>query len=229
MLMQPGVTPFTTLVTATLAAPLVKAAGLPAQLAFTWPAAFVTLTVTVHDDAPAGTCRLVVVMVPAPAVAAVAAAALAQVPPTAAGVATRSPDGSVSTNPTFETAGAPAGLVTVNVSVVVPPSAVVVGLKDLLSVGVVDRTARQLALTPLTTFVTATFAAPLVKAAGLPAQLAFTWPAPFVTLTVTVHDDAPAGTCRLVVVMVPAPAVAAVAAAALAQVPPTAAGVATRS
>ncbi|MGE5064395.1 MAG: hypothetical protein ACM3IG_10040, partial [Myxococcales bacterium] len=108
-------------------------------------------TVTVHDDAPAGTCRLVVVMVPAPAVAAVAAAALAQVPPTAAGVATRSPDGSVSTNPTFETAGAPAGLVTVNASVVVPPSAIVVGLKDLLSVCAVGELANESAASTTST------------------------------------------------------------------------------
>ena len=107
---------------------------MPAQLALTCPALLVTLTVTVQVDAPAGTCRLVVVMVPVPAVAIVAAAALAQVPPTLDGFATRNPEGSESTKPTFDTAGVPAGLLRVNVNTVVPPSAIIGGANALSSV-----------------------------------------------------------------------------------------------
>ena len=93
-------------------------------------------TVTVHDDAPAGTWRLETVMVVAPAVAIVAPTALAQVPPTAGVAAICNPDGNESMNPTLEIAGLPAGLDTVNVNVVVPPVRKVVGENDLVSVGV---------------------------------------------------------------------------------------------
>ena len=72
---QLDTTVFRTLATAErLAAVLVKAAGSPVQSAFNCPAAFVTLTVTVQDEAPAGTCRLLTAIVLAPAVAVVAAA-----------------------------------------------------------------------------------------------------------------------------------------------------------
>src|SRR5512138_1671175 len=107
------------------------------------------LTVTVHEVSPAPTCSPVTVIVPEPAVAVVAAAAFAQVPPTAFGVATTRPEGSVSTKPTLLTAGLPAGLVTVNVSVVTPPMLIVVGLNDLTTVGTSGMTTTQLSCTPL--------------------------------------------------------------------------------
>src|SRR6185369_17904410 len=99
--------------TATFAAALVNAAA--GQLGFACPLAFVTLTVTVHDDAPAGTWRLATVMVPDPAAAVVAAAAFAHVPPRPGVAATLNPEDNVSTKPTVDSAGPPAGFVTVNV------------------------------------------------------------------------------------------------------------------
>src|SRR5439155_4358282 len=101
------------------------------------PGAFVTFTVTVHDEPPAppaGTCRLFTVMTLPPAVTVVAAAALAQVPPTVALARIRL-GGRVSTKPTFDRAGLPAALVTVNVNTVVPPALIVVGENALFSEG----------------------------------------------------------------------------------------------
>ena len=126
-----------------LAEVLVNAGGLPVQSALNCPGAFVTLTATVHDDAPAGTCRLLTAIVLPPAVAVVAAAAFAHVPPTAGGLPTTRPDGRVSVKKTFDTAGLPAGLVTVKVRTVVPPELMVVGKKLFVRVG--PTTTRQLA------------------------------------------------------------------------------------
>jgi len=132
-LTQLGVTLSITLVTVTLADVFVKAVGEARQLALNCPSALVTLTVTVQDVAPAPTWRLDTVIVPA--LATVAAAALAHVPPTAGGLATISPEGRVSTKPTLLTGGAPAGFVTVNVSVVVPAAPMMGGENDLVRIG----------------------------------------------------------------------------------------------
>lgn len=132
---QLGVTPFTALLTVTFPELLVNAGGFPTQLELDCPDAFVTFTVTVHGVAPAGTCRLLTVIVPLPPEVTVAAAAFAHVPPTEGGFATTRPEGRYSVNPTFETAGAPVTFVTVNVKTVVPPALMVVGEKLLVSVG----------------------------------------------------------------------------------------------
>src|SRR4051812_19683335 len=110
------------------------------------------LTVTVQEDAPAGTVSPDTVIVVPAAAAVVAAAALAHVPPTAAGLAICRPEGRLSTKPTLFNAGLPAGLLTVNVSTVVPPELIVVGLNDFVSVGVNDVTVTQLGCTPLARF-----------------------------------------------------------------------------
>jgi len=60
--------------------------------------------------------------------------------------------------------------------------------------GVTPSTARQRAWMPFVTLVTVTPAAVLVKAAGLPVQSGFNCPDAFVTLTVTVQVELPAGT-----------------------------------
>ena len=219
-------TPLVTLVTVTLPAPLVNAVGELAQLGLVCPGWLVMDTVTVHVDAPAGTARLVTVISVPPAAAVVAATALVHVPPTAGGDAISSPDGSESTKPTLVNAGLPAGLLTVNVNVVVPPAEKVVGLNDLVSVGVSVVTMTQLLLTPLVTLVTVTLPGPLVNATGRLVQLGFTCPGLLVMDTVTVQEDAPAGTCKLATVMAVPPAAAVVAATALVQVPPTAGGAA---
>ena len=117
-----------------LPGPLVKAAGLAAQLALFCPATLVTCTVTVQADGPAGTLTLLIVMALPPAGAEVAAALLAQVPPTLAGLATRRPVGSVSTKEIDE-AAAVFDAVNVKLSVVVPPSAMLPLLNDLVSNG----------------------------------------------------------------------------------------------
>jgi hypothetical protein len=103
-------TALVTFVTATFAAALVNAAA--GQLGFACPFVFVTLTVTVHNDGPAGTWRLVTVMVPEPADAVVEAAALAHVPPTPGAAATLNPEGNVSTKPILDSCRPPAGFVT---------------------------------------------------------------------------------------------------------------------
>jgi hypothetical protein len=140
---QLGATPLETLVTVTPAEVLVKFAGLPVQSGFNCPGAFVTFTATVHVELPAANWRLLTVIRLLPAVAVVAAAALTHVPPTDGGFAMTRAAGSVSVKPTFDTAGAPAGLVTVNVRVVVPPAVMTVGEKAFASVG--PFTTRQLA------------------------------------------------------------------------------------
>ena len=212
----------------TFAAVLVKAAGLPVQSALNCPGTFVTLTVTVQDEGPARTCRLLTAIVLPPAVAVVAAAAFAHVPPKAGGFPTTRPDGRVSVKPIFDSAGLPPGLVTVNIRTVVPPPMMVVGEKTFVRVTAEAATTRQLGTTPFKTLASpVTFTAVLVKAAGLPAQLALVCAATFVTLTVTVQDEEPAGTCRLLTVIVLVPEAAIVAAAAFTHVPPTALGLPT--
>jgi hypothetical protein len=135
---QLGATPLMALATVTPAAVLVKDAGLPVQSGFNCPDAFVTLTVTVHVElvagAPAGTWRLLTVIKWVPSVAVVTAAALTHVPPTEP-IPTTRPAGRVSVKPTFDSAGAPAGLVKVKVRVVVPPSVMAMSEKLLVSVG----------------------------------------------------------------------------------------------
>src|SRR6058998_118753 len=96
-----------------LAAALVNATGLPVQSALNCPAAFVTLTVIVHSEGPADTCRLVTAIELEPPVVFVAAAAFTHVPPRLGGFPTRSPDGKVSVKLMFDSAGPPDGLVTV--------------------------------------------------------------------------------------------------------------------
>src|SRR5580765_1785054 len=86
-----------------------------------------------------------------------------------------------------------------------------VGIATDVGVGVAEFTVRQLGATPLPTLVTVTLAEVFVNAAGPAPQLALTWPDALVTFTATVHDDAPAGTCKLVTVIVPLPATAVVA------------------
>ena len=133
----------TTLVTAErLAAVLVNAAGLPEQSELNCPTTFVTLTVTVQDEEPAGTCRLLTAIVLVPDVAVVAAAAFAHVPPMEGGLPTTRPEGRVSVKPMFDTGGLPVGLFTVNVRAVVPPALIVVGRKLFATVG--PTTTRQL-------------------------------------------------------------------------------------
>jgi hypothetical protein len=124
-----------TLVTATLPDPFVKFAGLPVQSGLNCPGAFVTLTATVHVELPAANWRLLTVIRLLPAVAVVAAAALTHVPPTPAGVPTTRPAGSVSTKPTFDSAGDPAGLDRVKIRVVSPPALITVGEKLFVNVG----------------------------------------------------------------------------------------------
>jgi hypothetical protein len=128
-------TPFVTLVTVTFPESLVNAGGSPTQLELDCPAALVTFTLTVHDAAPAGTFRLLTAIVLVSATAVVAAAAFEHVPLTTGGFATTRPLGRLSTNPTFNTNGAPAGFAIVNVKTVVPPELMVVGEKLLVSVG----------------------------------------------------------------------------------------------
>jgi len=94
----------------------------------------VTFTVTTHG-VPATTVPPENVTLPAPA------AGLNVAPPqfvtvAPAGFATTSPAGNVSVNPTpVWLPGFPAGFVIVNVSVDVPPIAIVVGLNDFVIVG----------------------------------------------------------------------------------------------
>src|SRR5262245_50023715 len=76
-----------------------------------------------------------------------------QVPPTFGNAATCSLLGKVSAKLTVCTGLNGAGLVTVNVSVVVAPDAIVVGLNCLLRLGVCWVTVTQLGVTPLTRFV----------------------------------------------------------------------------
>ena len=60
--------------------------------------------------------------------------------------------------------------------------------------GVTPTTVRQLAAMPLVTLVTTTLPEPFVKDAGLPVQSGFNCPVAFVTSTVTVQVELPAGT-----------------------------------
>ena len=188
-----------------------KFAGVCAQLALVCPVTLVTFTVTVHDDAPAPTCRLATVIVLPPATTVVAAAALTQVPPTVA-LASCRPAGKVSTKPTLDSAGLAAGLVTVKVSTVVPPTAIVVGLNALFSVGDNGFTTTQLGVTAFVTFtVPPIFSDVLVKLAGVCAQLALVCCGALVTSTVIVQVLGAAllaGTILPDTVMVPAPATA---------------------
>ena len=115
-----------------LALLLVKAAGLVAQLALLWPGAFVTFTRTVHEPL-AGTLTPLTVMLLPPAAAVVAATALLHVPAMPGVAATRRPEGRLSVKLIASANGI--GLVTVKVSTVVPPDAMVVGENDLIRSG----------------------------------------------------------------------------------------------
>ena len=112
-------------------------AVVPGQAPVTALAAVVTSTVMVQVVAllapPAGTC------LPATAMLVLDAAAVTlppvQLPPTLGVLATRKPAGKLSVKLTV-CAGLPAGLLTVKVSVLVPPTLMLVGLKALVRVGV---------------------------------------------------------------------------------------------
>lgn len=108
--------------------PFVNAGGSALQSALYWSGALVMFTVTEQEEGPAATCRFATVTEVPPLAAVVAAAAFAHVPPMLAAGATRNPLGSVSTNVTSWD-GAPVKFVTVNVSVLDAPGAIVVGLK----------------------------------------------------------------------------------------------------
>src|SRR5258706_1959428 len=120
---QLGVTLLFTLVTVTLADVFVNACGEVPQLGLAWPGWLVTSTVTVQLDAPAFTCRFATTIdvVPATAVVMPATAAFGQVPPMFGLAATWRPLGRLSVKPTLLSAELPAGLVTVNVGVVLSP------------------------------------------------------------------------------------------------------------
>jgi len=130
---QLGCTALETFETVTFPESLVKGAGFPEQLALVCSVAFVTLTVTVQVDAPAGTCRFdTVIVLP---LAIVAAAAFTHVPPTEGGLATASPAGKASTKPTFDSGGAPSGLATLNVRTDASPGLMADGEKDFVRTG----------------------------------------------------------------------------------------------
>ena len=131
------VTPLVTLVVPLmLPLPLVKAAGLLAQLLLVLPRTLVMATVMVQLAAPAGTLTSLTTILPLPAVAVTTPAVptLLQVPLMAGVAATLRLAGSVSVKLDV-VAGEPVGLVSVKVSVVVPPLVMVVGLKLLVRVG----------------------------------------------------------------------------------------------
>ena len=104
-----------------------------------------------------------------------------------------SPVGSVSPRLIPDCAGLLPLLVSVKTSVVAAPSLIGLAPKVLATVGAPAVTTRQLAATPLVRLVVALMlAAPLVKAAGVAAQLALVCVAAFVTpATVTVQEPVP--------------------------------------
>jgi hypothetical protein len=178
-----------------LAALLVNAAGLDAQLAFTCPEVFLTCTSITQDACADGIVAPVTVMVPLPLAAVVTPAALVHVDdPSTPPAATLMPVGKVSVKPIPLCAGLEPVLVIVKRSVVVPPSIKVPGVNTLVNSGGVVLTTRHWLVTPLMIFAApAMLPLALVKAAGLVTQLALTCAARLVTLeTVTVHAAVPA-------------------------------------
>jgi hypothetical protein len=184
------------LVVVTLAAALVKAAGLPAQLAFTCVAWFVTPeTVTVQLAVPAVIAMPVrpeSTRVPAVYVAAAGPEQPAEYVTEGAAELSASPVGSVSPSAMPDCAGFDPWFVSVKTSVVAPASLIDAAPKVLAALGAMVLTTRHWSVPPGVAFVAVTFAARLVKAAGLPAQLALVCVAALVTpATVTVQLAVP--------------------------------------
>jgi hypothetical protein len=177
-----------------LAAPLVKAAGFAAQLAFVCAARFVTpLTVIVQLAVPA----LIVtaekaIESGAPTVTALEPAHPA--PKVTVGVAEvnlRLP-GRLSVKVIPDCAGFVPVFVSVKTSVVEPVSAIEPAPNAFVSVACAAFTTRHWSVEAFVAFVAVTEAAGFVKAAGFVAQLAFVCVATFVRpATVTVHEAVP--------------------------------------
>jgi hypothetical protein len=178
----------------TFAARFVKAAGLPAQLAFTCVAALVSPeTVTVQLAVPlaiAMPVRPESTWVPAVYVAGVGPEQPAEYATAGVALLIARPGGSVSPSTMPDCAGLVPVLVSVKTSVVAPPSATVPAPKVLAALGLMRFTTTHWSVEVLFAPVVVTFAARLVKAAA--GQLAFTCPAWLVTPeTVTVQLAVP--------------------------------------
>jgi hypothetical protein len=177
----------------TLAARFVNAAGLPTQLAFVCPAAFVTpATVTVQLTVPELIARPVSpesTRVPPVYTAVAGPEQPAEYATAGVALFSSNPAGSVSPTLIPDCAGFEPLLVSVKTSVVVAPSAIGLAPNVFATVGAPAVTTRQLLPTPLVRLaVPLMLAAPFVNATGRPAQLAFACAARFVTpLTVTVQ------------------------------------------
>ena len=150
---------------------------------------------------PAPTC------VPATAMLPLSATAVT-VPPvqvlvTLGALATRKPAGKVSVKLTV-CAELPAGLLTVKVSVLVPPTLMLVGLKALVRVGVKGLTVKHWSVTPLVRLVIPVIAlAPLVLfATGQAPVVAVTAVVTSTVMVQVVGVAVPAGTWRLATTMV---------------------------
>ncbi len=123
--------------------------------------------------------------------------------PTVEGLATRKPAGKVSVKLTV-CAELPAGLLTVKVSVLVPPTLMLVGLKALVRVGVKGLTVKHWLVTPLVRLVIPVIAlAPLVLfATGQAPVVAVTAVVTSTVMVQVVGVAVPAGTWRLATTMV---------------------------
>jgi hypothetical protein len=174
--------------------PLVKAAGLAAQLAFVCAGRFVTpVTVIVHEAVPA----LIVTdekAIESGAPCVTTPEPVQPAPNATAGVAEVNLrlDGRLSVNAIPDCAGLVPVFASVNTSVVEPVSAIEAAPKALVSVGCDAVTTRHWFVEAFVALAAVTEAARFVKAAGFVAQLAFVWVGAFVRPdTVTVHEAVP--------------------------------------